>query len=260
MSNVIPFDFQSRQVRVVQIQDEPWFVAADVCSILSLSNPTMAIQSLDDDEVTLSSIEGNHRQTNLVNEPGLYSLIFKSRKSAAKKFKRWVTHEVLPAIRKTGRYQVDGVALPDFSNPAEAARAWADQHEQTLRLQSERDEAVSTKALIGSHREATAMARASTETRRANQLQRELGVATDWKAVKAIPWLAEEFALSMSMYQQVGKKLKAISDEMGLKVDEIPNAEYRFIKSYHIDAINELWRRLQEDGELLAKYRKEKAA
>lgn len=128
------------------------------------------------------------------------------------------------------------------------------------RIAFERDEARRTKALIGSNREATAMARASAETRRANQLQRKLGHEENWKQVKAIPWLAEEFVISRTMYQQVGKKLKAISDEMGLEIDEIPSAEYTVVKSYRIEAINELWRRLQEDGELLAKYRKGRAA
>lgn len=128
------------------------------------------------------------------------------------------------------------------------------------RITFERDEARRTKALIGSNREATAMARASAETRRANQLQRKLGHEENWKQVKAIPWLAEEFVISRTMYQQVGKKLKAISDEMGLEIDEIPSAEYTVVKSYRIEAINELWRRLQEDGELLAKYRKGRAA
>lgn len=98
------YAFSSNDLRVVMIEDEPWFVAVDVCNALSIGNPSDAIRSLDDDEVTLGTIEGNHRATNLINESGLYSLIFKSRKPEAKKFKRWVTHEVLPAIRKTGSY------------------------------------------------------------------------------------------------------------------------------------------------------------
>jgi chemotaxis protein histidine kinase CheA len=157
-------------------------------------------------------------------------------------------------------YRTGRVVLPDFSNPAEAARAWADQHEKTLKLEQERNEAQRTKAWIGSKREATAMAKASAATRKANELERRLGQEENWKRVKAIPWLAEEFAITRTMYQQVGKKLKAISDELGLEIDKSPDSEYGEVKIYHIDAINELWRRLQEDSELLAKYRKEKAA
>jgi len=258
MNNVIPFDFQSRQVRVLQIESEPWFVANDVCQALELANPRKAVADLDDDEkgVTSSDTLGGRQILNIINESGLYSLIFKSRKAAAKKFKRWVTHEVLPAIRKTGGYQQPKVPQT-FS---EALRLAADLEDRNKQLTHDLDVAVTTKALIGSNREATAMARASAETRRANQLQKQLGVATEWKAVKAIPWLAEEFVLDKVMYQQVGKKLRAISEELGLKVEQVEDSTYGTIKSYRIEAINELWRRLQEDGELLAKYRKGRAA
>lgn len=98
------YAFSSVELRVVMMSGEPWFAAVDVCRALSIGNPSDAIRTLDDDEVTLGTIEGSHRQTNLINESGLYALIFKSRKPEAKKFKRWVTHEVLPSIRKTGSY------------------------------------------------------------------------------------------------------------------------------------------------------------
>ena len=87
-------------------EGEPWFVAADVCRALGLGNSSMAISKLDEDERTLISIEGasNGLPVNAVNEPGLYSLVLGSRKPEAKAFKRWITHEVIPAIRKTGGY------------------------------------------------------------------------------------------------------------------------------------------------------------
>lgn len=98
-------------VRVVMIDGEPWFVAADVCRVLELTNPTVALASLDDDErskfnLGRSPIHGGGGEANVVNEPGLYHLIFASRKPEAHKFRRWVFHEVLPAIRKTGGYSV----------------------------------------------------------------------------------------------------------------------------------------------------------
>ena len=88
---------------------EPWFVAADVCKALEIGNPSQAIARLEDDEKmnTLISNEGNQRgnpNMTVVNESGLYALIFGSRKPEAKVFKRWVTHEVLPTIRRTGGY------------------------------------------------------------------------------------------------------------------------------------------------------------
>jgi len=129
MNNPIPFTFNNTDnIRVLDVCGEPMFVASDVCGVLGLSNPSMAIQSLDDDEVTLSTIEGSHRPTNIVNESGLYALIFKSRKKVAKVFRKWVTSEVLPSIRKTSSYSTS--KLPNFNNPVEAARAWADSEEQ----------------------------------------------------------------------------------------------------------------------------------
>lgn len=105
------YTFSASDLRVIVINDEPWFVGVDVCSALGLGSPSKAMQTLDDDEVTLNTIQGRtptggkiEQQVNVINESGLYSLIFKSRKPEAKKFKRWVTHEVLPAIRKTGSY------------------------------------------------------------------------------------------------------------------------------------------------------------
>jgi anti-repressor protein len=100
------FDYQGKQVRTVIVNDEPWFVAKDVCEVLEIGNPTDAMKRLDEDEVALVSIEGipGGVPVNAVTESGLYSLVLGSRKPEAKQFKRWVTHEILPAIRKTGSY------------------------------------------------------------------------------------------------------------------------------------------------------------
>lgn len=112
------FEFNLHRLRIVMRDDEPWFVAADVCAALDLSNTTRALERLDADEQALSSIQGFSRgndAVNLINESGLYSLIMGSRKPEAKKFRKWVTAEVLPAIRKTGRYEAPAAA------PAEVA-------------------------------------------------------------------------------------------------------------------------------------------
>jgi anti-repressor protein len=92
------------QIRVIEKNNEPWFVAKDVCEVLELTNPTVAIGRLDTDEVAKFNL-GRQGETNLINEYGLYSLILGSRKPEAKKFKRWITHEVIPSIRKTGIYK-----------------------------------------------------------------------------------------------------------------------------------------------------------
>lgn len=116
--SVFSFD-QSFNVRVILIDDEPWFVAADICSALNLSNPSMAVASLDDDEksqvvdpdtLSLTECSGINNLVNVVNESGLYTLVLRCRNATKKgslphRFRKWVTSEVLPTIRKTGSYQ-----------------------------------------------------------------------------------------------------------------------------------------------------------
>ena len=103
------FSYESHEVRTITDEKgEPWWVAKDVCEVLGIANPRDAVSSLDDDEKADVGISdgSQNRKTNIINEPGLYSLIIRSNKPEAKKFKRWITHEVLPAIRKIGTYSV----------------------------------------------------------------------------------------------------------------------------------------------------------
>lgn len=105
MNNEIrKFDFRGASLRTLTDEaGEPWFVAKDVCDILEISNPSDALKRLDDDERSRFNL-GRQGETNIVNEAGLYVLVLGSRKPEAHEFKRWVTHEVLPQIRKTGGY------------------------------------------------------------------------------------------------------------------------------------------------------------
>lgn len=100
---------QFGEVRTIAKDGEPWFVAADVCKALEIGNPTDAIRRLDTDERTLVSIEGasNGLPVNAVSEAGLYTLVLGSRKPEAKAFKRWITHEVIPTIRRHGAYATE---------------------------------------------------------------------------------------------------------------------------------------------------------
>jgi Prophage antirepressor len=97
------YSFQDQPVRIVDINGEHWWVAADVCEVLGHTNPTMALERLDDDERSKLNL-GRQGETNIINEPGLYSLIMGSRKPEARAFKRWVTHSVLPALNRKGFY------------------------------------------------------------------------------------------------------------------------------------------------------------
>jgi prophage antirepressor-like protein len=102
------FQFRNRQIQTLQVDGEPWFVAADVCAVLGLANPSQAVSYLDDDERCLITNEvwRNNGDLQAVSEAGLYSLVLRSRRAEAKTFRRWVTHEVIPALRQSGAYQV----------------------------------------------------------------------------------------------------------------------------------------------------------
>lgn len=117
--NTIPsvFNFNSAAVRTAVINDEPWFVASDVCTVLGMKNHREAIRHLDDDEkgVISNDTPGGIQEMSVINESGLYSLVLRSRKPEAKPFIKWVTREVLPAIRKTGQY----IAQPYAQNPGD---------------------------------------------------------------------------------------------------------------------------------------------
>lgn len=126
---------QFGKVRTLQIEKEPYFVAIDVCNILGLTNPTVAISRLDEDEVTKFNLGGLSGETNIVNEYGLYNLILASRKKEARLFKRWITHEVLPSIRKHGLYATDELLdNPDFL--IEAITKLKEEREKNLKLQA----------------------------------------------------------------------------------------------------------------------------
>ncbi|WP_276913147.1 BRO family protein [Aneurinibacillus aneurinilyticus] len=103
------FSYGGTEVRVISVDNDPWFVAKDVCDILEIGNSRQALARLDDDEkANVILNDGRQNRTfSAVNEPGLYTLILSSRKSEARVFKRWITHDVLPSIRKTGGYVSD---------------------------------------------------------------------------------------------------------------------------------------------------------
>lgn len=126
MSQLIPFDFEEQAVRVhVADSGETWFVAADVCSVLGIANHRDAVSRLDGDEqddVGITDALGRSQQTLVLNEPGLYSLVLTSRKPEAKRFKRWITHEVLPALRKTGSYHTGRAGTPSVNQQIAASR------------------------------------------------------------------------------------------------------------------------------------------
>lgn len=134
------------KIRTLTIDGEPWFVAADVCKALELGNPSMTVERLDADEKGISSIDtlGGKQRMAIINEPGLYSVILRSRKPEAKAFKRWITHEVIPAIRKHGGYMTKSLLEQVLENPAliyEFARRMLAEQQKNEQLKQELDRA-----------------------------------------------------------------------------------------------------------------------
>ncbi|VEB68087.1 Uncharacterized phage-encoded protein [Providencia rustigianii] len=134
--------FEGVQVRIVKVNNEPWFIAADICKALEIKNVTNAIKALDDDENTLCSIKGIKSSAglpmfNLVAESGFYKLIIRSRKASLKgtfahRFTNWVFRDVIPSIRKTGAYGVPFSALNDFTKRQQQYKITSSQHGREL--------------------------------------------------------------------------------------------------------------------------------
>ena len=112
-NNVVPFSYGDKEIRIITDENGClWWVAKDICDVLGIVNPTQAVQQLDDDERAMKNI-GRQGKANVINESGLYTLILRSNKPQAKPFRKWVTAEVLPAIRRSGSYQQpDAAAAP----------------------------------------------------------------------------------------------------------------------------------------------------
>lgn len=127
------------QVRILEKDNELWFVAKDVCDCLEIKNTTDALKRLDNDERSRFNL-GRQGETNIVNEYGLYNLVLSSRKPEAKEFKRWITHDVIPAIRKTGSYSI---SIP--KSLPEALRAYANEvesHNATKALVAQQEQQI----------------------------------------------------------------------------------------------------------------------
>lgn len=145
---------QFGQVRTINKDGAPWFVAADVCRALDLGQVTNTIRRLDDDEKALISIKGISRgndQVSIVNEPGLYSLVLGSRKPEAKAFKRWITHEVIPSIRKNGGYIAGQETMTDdelLANALMVAQRKIEARDKQIEAQEKQIEAMHPKALF----------------------------------------------------------------------------------------------------------------
>lgn len=254
---------QFGQVRVIERDGDPWFVAKDVCAILGLENVSKACDRLDDDEtsnLTKSDVGENTRLYDfsnggrspiIVSEPGLYSLVLCSNKPEAKAFKRWITHDVIPSIRKTGAYQI---APKDYASALRALAAEVEQKELAL---AERDEAIRTKAHFVEGRDAEMCGRVGGLTNANERLREQIGDSTNWKQAKAIPWLRKYFDVRINgFFGQLGKVLTRLSTNMGMETRTVEDMSWGVVKAYHITVINQLQSLLDAGEDILPKYRR----
>lgn len=237
------------KVRVIMRDGEPWFVAKDVCTCLEIANVSDACSRLDEDERGIVSTDtpSGKQEMLIVSEPGLYSLIGSSKKPEAKAFKRWVNHEVLPSIRKTGGYGIRTV--DDMINDPDTAIRLLTQL-KILRLQNkqlamERDEAIRTKSMIGSRREATAMATASAKSRECAKLTTEsaerkdaVGRGSNWRTVAMMraEW-KREFGHAPDWH-----KLMKFSDDLPTEMKPVRDVEEKVVLSNGREKVNILFR------------------
>jgi len=249
------------QVRVVDQAGDPWFVAKDVAEILGYSVPAKMYARLDEDEKLTfqDGSSGQIREMILISESGLYNAILGSNKPEAKRFKKWVTSEVLPDIRKHGFHGTDDFVKKALSDPAGMIMFL--QNYQEVKAQKEAlDQRVvqlnREKAWIESKQVATSMNTASQYSRQNERLRVQIGDSRDWKTVKAIKWLRDEFVLESGMFISLGHKLSKLSTRMGYEKKLVEDSKWGQTKAYHVDVIEAFRYELKKDLNLMSEYRR----
>ena len=214
------FQKNNFKIRGGLVNGEPYFVAKDIATALGYSDTQVLTRRLDDDEKGMQELHtpGGVQKITVINESGLYSSILASQKEEARQFKKWVTSEVLPSIRKHGAYMTEDKLAEVLADPDKFL-------DLAIKLREERDRAIKEKAYIGNKREATSMATASTATRKAKKLEVMLDESQEWASIKR-------------MEIKTGKhfewrKLKKASKSMNIPPRKIFDANYGEVNSYH---------------------------
>ena len=212
-------------IRTVMLEGEPWFVAVDVCRALDIRNNRDALNRLDEDAkgVELTDTPGGQQKLSIVNEPGLYSLVLGSRKPEAKAFKHWITHDVIPAIRKTGSY------APTLS-PAELLVAQANLLlEQDKRMKALESNFVDMKDDIVDMNDRVEQL----ESAVVNHPEDYVSVA-GYARMKNIP-------LSLSVAQHLGRKAKKLSKARGVEIHQTGDERFGTVGIYRIDILDDVF-------------------
>ena len=215
MNDIIPFCYDQIEVSVIVDDDgDPWWIAKEVCEILGLIDVSKSVERLDSDEKLMRKVfvSGQNRDIWTVNEPGLYSLIIRSNKPEAKQFKRWITHEVLPSIRKTGQYDVGNVTELDLiiksAHAMKKIEARQIEHDQRLQILEAKT----------------------------HQNSGETGYWT----ISA--WCRlNNLALSMDDAKRKGRLASRLSAQWGVQVSKVPDERFGSVNSYREDVLEEVF-------------------
>lgn len=264
MSNLPIFSHPSfGTVRIVERNDEPWFVAKALG--YASTNMTTIFQAVPEEWKGSNRITtlGGEQEMLIISEQGLYFFLGRSDKPVALPFQKWLAGDVIPSIRKHGLYATEEVVDrilddPDFG--ITLLQRYKFEREQRQLAESQRDEAIRTKAWISDRKTASAMATASVAVRKAAALENELGRGRDYKAVKGIPWFLDVFADTPAAYSVAGRKLSDMSRRMDYEIREIEDSRFGSVKAYHVDVIEAFRLALKNDLNMLGKYRLRRAA
>ena len=196
------------EIRTIEINGEPWFVASDICNALELSNTTSAVGRLDDDEKSKFNLGLSGGETNCVNEYGLYNLVLASRKENAKRFKRWITHEVIPTIRRTGGYRVP-------QTPLEA-------------LQMTVEQIVEQEKRLNSFESRLDMIEAKNQT-----------VPNEYFTIAGFATIRKQ-KVDIALANLLGRKASKLSREYGYDIGKVSDPRYGTVNTYHVDILNKV--------------------
>jgi prophage antirepressor-like protein len=217
---IVPFNYQSQAVRTCRDQSgEVWFVAADVCKVLELNNVSQALSRLDDDEkdnIITNDVMGRTTSLATVSEPGLYSLILTSRKPEAKAFKRWITHEVLPAIRKTGAYSV---TLTPAQQLLQMAQAMVEHEQRMFAVEAEQ------RALVA----------------RVERVEMQQG-GSEYFTVLGYCRVRGQMMPTLAQAAAIGRKAAQLSRDRGLPTGKANDPRFGEVGTYHISILDEIFK------------------
>ena len=231
---------QFGKIRTVAVDGETWFVLADICRALGIRDTQGALRCMDDDEKCNALIRtpGGKREMLTVNESGLFNLILGSRKPEAKQFKRWIIHEVIPAITKIGAHSVKPMSAAEIM--CEEAKILVE-HERQLQALKEWQTSLSVE-------QASVRMELSALGEKVDNLEKKFNptVPTDWYTITSYIRL-KKYGITPNDYSKLGEMASALSREKDYPMGSVPHPVYGRIKTYHSDILEEVFERYRRN-------------